>query len=73
MMCRYGDSYVYPTWAEGLGLLMSLSSMVMVPGYAIYYVLTQPGSIMQVSHSEISWGADAPLTLRLIHHPRPNV
>ena len=56
MMCRYGDSYVYPTWAEGLGLLMSLSSMVMVPGYAIYYVLTQPGSIMQVSHSGISWG-----------------
>ena len=86
MMCRYGDSYVYPTWAEGLGLLMSLSSMVMVPGYAIYYVLTQPGSIMQVSHSGISWGQnfsketklfskdpDAPLTLRLIHHPRPNV
>ena len=28
--------------------MMSLSSMVMVPGYAIYYVLTQPGTIMQV-------------------------
>ena len=49
--CRYGKDYTYPKWAEILGLLMSLSSMVMVPGYAIYYVLTQPGTIMQVSHS----------------------
>ena len=49
--CRYGKDYVYPTWAEALGLMMSLSSMVMVPGYAVYYVLTQPGTIMQVSQS----------------------
>ena len=47
--CRYGKDYEYPTWAEALGLMMSLSSMVMVPGYAVYYVLTQPGTIMQVS------------------------
>ena len=49
--CRYGKDYEYPTWAEALGLMMSLSSMVMVPGYAVYYVLTQPGTIMQVSLS----------------------
>ena len=48
---RYGKDYVYPTWAEALGLMMSLSSMVMVPGYAVYYVLTQPGTIMEVSVS----------------------
>ena len=47
---RYGKDYVYPTWAEALGLMMSLSSMVMVPGYAVYYVLTQPGTIMEVSY-----------------------
>ena len=45
----YGHDYTYPKWAEILGLLMSLSSMVWVPGYALYYVLTQPGTIMEVS------------------------
>ena len=44
---------MYPTWAEALGLMMSLSSMVMVPGYAVYYVLTQPGTIMQVSQDPL--------------------
>ena len=44
---------MYPTWAEALGLMMSLSSMVMVPGYAVYYVLTQPGTIMQVSQDQL--------------------
>ena len=44
----YGHDYVYPNWAEILGLLMSFSSMIWVPGYAIYYVLTQPGTIMEV-------------------------
>ena len=44
----YGHDYVYPGWAEALGLLMSFSSMIWVPGYAIYYVLTQPGTIMEV-------------------------
>ena len=44
----YGHDYVYPGWAEILGLLMSFSSMIWVPGYAIYYVLTQPGTIMEV-------------------------
>ena len=45
---KYGHDYSYPKWAEGLGLLMSVSSMIWVPGYALYYVLTQPGTIMEV-------------------------
>ena len=45
---KYGHDYTYPPWAEGLGLLMSVSSMIWVPGYALYYVLTQPGTIMEV-------------------------
>ena len=45
----YGHDYVYPGWAEILGLLMSFSSMIWVPGYAIYYVLTQPGTIIEVT------------------------
>merc|ERR1712203_815368 len=37
----------YPGWAEGLGLCFSFASMMWVPGYAIYYLLTQPGTFMQ--------------------------
>ena len=46
----YGEDYKYPKWAEGMGLCMSFTSMIWVPGYAIYYLLTQPGTLMQVHH-----------------------
>ena len=45
----YGHNYKYPKWAEGMGFCMSLASMVWVPGYAIYYLLTQPGTLAQVA------------------------
>merc|ERR1719402_2006937 len=35
----YGD-YEYPMWAEVMGLLISASSMICVPLYAVYYVLS---------------------------------
>ena len=41
-------SYEYPGWAEGLGLCFSFASMMWVPGYALYYLFTQPGTFMQV-------------------------
>ena len=34
-----GD-YHYPAWGEVLGFAISLSSMLCVPGYAIYYLLS---------------------------------
>ena len=40
--------------------MLSLSSMVMVPGYALYYVLTQPGSIRQ----NFKQGLSPDMTLR---------
>jgi len=40
-------SYEYPGWAEGLGLCFSFASMMWVPGYALYYLFTQPGTFMQ--------------------------
>jgi len=43
----YGKNYTYPAWAEGLGLCISFSSMVWVPAYAVWYLLTQPGSLLQ--------------------------
>ena len=46
---KYGD-YEYPMWAEILGLCISLSSMVCVPAYVVYYALSRPGTIMEVSN-----------------------
>merc|ERR1711892_198930 len=42
-----GD-YHYPAWGEVLGFAISLSSMLWVPGYAIYYLLSTPGSWTEV-------------------------
>ena len=44
----YGTDYNYPKWAEYMGLCMSFASMVWVPLYAVYYVLTQPGTFKEV-------------------------
>lgn len=44
---KYGNDYVYPEWAEGMGLCMSLASMIWVPGYALYYLLSRPGTILE--------------------------
>ena len=44
----YGD-YVYPWWAECIGIIISLSSMLWIPGYAIYYMMTTPGTWREVS------------------------
>jgi solute carrier family 6 GABA transporter-like protein 1 len=35
----YGENYHYPKWAEVIGLLISFSSMVWVPFYALYYCI----------------------------------
>lgn len=50
----YGDDYHYPAWAEGMGLLLSFSSMIWVPLYAVYYLATQPGTLLQNLRSGIS-------------------
>ncbi|XP_050304515.1 sodium- and chloride-dependent GABA transporter 1-like isoform X2 [Anthonomus grandis grandis] len=42
----YGD-YKYPLWANIIGLGISFSSMFWVPAYAVYYVITQPNSLLQ--------------------------
>merc|ERR1711936_600325 len=47
-------TYEYPGWAEGLGLCFSFASMMWVPGYAIYYLFTQPGTFMQNLRSGLS-------------------
>ncbi|XP_011156695.1 sodium- and chloride-dependent GABA transporter 1 [Solenopsis invicta] len=44
---KYGSSYEYPTWAEIVGVCLSLSSMIWIPGYALYYVIMTPGSFKE--------------------------
>ncbi|KAG5900316.1 hypothetical protein JTB14_026324 [Gonioctena quinquepunctata] len=42
----YGN-YKYPLWADIIGLGISFSSMIWIPFYMIYYLLTQPGSLSE--------------------------
>jgi len=44
----YGNDYEYPPWGEALGFLISLSSMIWVPGYAVYFFFTTPGTWREV-------------------------
>ena len=39
------DDYEYPGWAEGMGLCISFSSMIWVPAYFVYYLVTGPGTV----------------------------
>ncbi|XP_022909605.1 sodium- and chloride-dependent GABA transporter 1-like isoform X2 [Onthophagus taurus] len=41
----YGKNYTYPKWSNVIGFILSFSSMVWVPIYALYYILTGPGTI----------------------------
>ena len=38
----------YPGWAEFVGWVMALSSMSLIPGFAIYQLWKTPGSIKEV-------------------------
>ncbi|EFX67299.1 hypothetical protein DAPPUDRAFT_302045 [Daphnia pulex] len=44
----YGSDYQYPKWAEILGICISLSSMLWIPLYIVYYILTTPGTLREV-------------------------
>lgn len=44
---KYG-SYYFPMWANMVGWCLSISSMIMVPLYAIYKFCSLPGSFCAV-------------------------
>jgi len=41
-------NYTYPVYGEALGFMISLSSVLWVPGYAIYFCVTNKGTWSQV-------------------------
>lgn len=45
---NYG-SYTFPPWANMVGWCLAISSMTMVPLYAIYKLCTLPGKFCDVS------------------------
>ncbi len=44
---EYGDTYKYPIWAEVLGWFLALSSMCVIPLYAIFKTLLAPGDSLR--------------------------
>ncbi|XP_077396553.1 sodium- and chloride-dependent GABA transporter 2-like isoform X2 [Festucalex cinctus] len=42
--------YVYPTWAYVMGWMMALSSILLVPGWALYKLSTAKGTLSQRLH-----------------------
>ena len=65
------DDYEYPGWAEGMGLCISFSSMIWVPAYFVYYLVTGPGTIRYYmtkssSNTELSYKASARILLVLL-------
>ncbi|EEB19003.1 sodium-dependent nutrient amino acid transporter, putative [Pediculus humanus corporis] len=55
----YANVYHYPWWGEVIGLILSFSSMIWIPGYAIYYLIKTPGSFKE----KIKKGLTAKLNL----------
>ena len=48
---KYGKVTPYPLWAHSMGFCMSLASMMWIPGYAAYFMVTQRGSFKDVSQN----------------------
>jgi hypothetical protein len=49
------NNYVYPWWSELIGWSMALSSIGVIPVYALYIVLTRTGSIREVTKKLIKY------------------
>ena len=48
------NNYVFPVYGEWIGICMACSSILLVPIYAIYRLITTPGTLAEVLLSPIS-------------------
>nr|XP_002132068.3 sodium- and chloride-dependent GABA transporter 3-like isoform X5 [Ciona intestinalis] len=48
--------YVYPWWANGIGWMLSLSSILWIPGVACYVMVNGKGSLSKRFKQGIKWG-----------------
>lgn len=44
----YNKTYVYPIWAQALGWLLVMGSLLWIPGYTIYKLFQYPGTMREV-------------------------
>ncbi|KAL0272952.1 UNVERIFIED_CONTAM: hypothetical protein PYX00_005746 [Menopon gallinae] len=44
---KYANTYEYPWWGQVIGFLVSASSMIWIPGYAIYFLIKTPGTFKE--------------------------
>ncbi|XP_056622101.1 sodium- and chloride-dependent GABA transporter 2-like isoform X2 [Triplophysa dalaica] len=56
--------YVYPDWAYALGWLLALSSILLVPGWALVHLLTGKGSLRERWHLLCNPDSKLPLTCK---------
>ncbi|GFY50126.1 sodium-dependent serotonin transporter [Trichonephila inaurata madagascariensis] len=41
------NDYTYPKWAIGIGWILTASSLLCIPGYITYYLVTTPGTYLE--------------------------
>ncbi|KAL1256244.1 hypothetical protein QQF64_011789 [Cirrhinus molitorella] len=56
--------YVYPDWAYALGWLLALSSIILVPGWALFRMCSGKGNLKQRWHHLCSPDKNLPLTCK---------
>ena len=53
-LLTYNDTYIYPRWAQVFGLSLAFSSMVCIPLYFVFSLVTSPGhTLREVSQSVV--------------------
>ncbi|XP_077996327.1 sodium-dependent serotonin transporter-like [Glandiceps talaboti] len=54
------QGYIYPTWSIGIGWLMALSSIILIPIYAVYRIIITPGTFKERVMTSLRPETDAP-------------
>jgi len=61
---KYNQVYEYPSWALGIGWVLTCSSLIWIPGYCLYKFFSYPGGLRE------KWQSSTKPELKA-HHLRP--